>query len=81
MPKTTHICSKCDKTFTSKQNLNRHINNKYGCSKDLSCKRCGQIFNNRYILYKHMNKKNKCANVLTDMAIEALELDLSELYI
>ena len=81
MPKSTHICDKCNKEFKTKLKLNSHLKNKYGCSEKLNCDRCGIYFKSAYHLHIHKNKKNKCKNIMLNMSIKALEMDLNDLSI
>jgi uncharacterized Zn-finger protein len=81
MPKTHYECIKCNKKLSTKSQLNNHMKNKFGCNKDLSCKRCGIFFKSSYHLHRHLNKKTQCEDILTSMAVEALELDLTDLHI
>ena len=52
-------CGKCNKTFTEKRYLTRHIKNKT-CEKTFSCTKCGETFANRRNRDNHMRRKNPC---------------------
>ena len=53
--KKDHKCSECDKGFSQKKNLIRHLKNK-SCSiyKHLLCELCGKSFGKKITLYRHI---------------------------
>jgi DNA-directed RNA polymerase subunit RPC12/RpoP len=63
MNETNYNCKKCNKSFTKKYNLLRHINNcNYSGSKtmkkyDYKCNKCGINFTRKDSLTRHINKK------------------------
>ena len=67
-----HKCEKCLAVFTTKQNLNKHINKKIPCDSIIQCENCLVIFKTRQILNNHINKKNKCIKV--ELKIENIKL-------
>ena len=55
-----HICYRCDKSFTTKYSLNRHLNKKLPCDNkiiELKCSTCLKLFSNKQNLKTHQNKK------------------------
>lgn len=50
-------CQKCDKSFTSKPNLEGHMNTHFNL-KPFKCDACGSAFPHRYAVYRH--KKFSC---------------------
>ena len=66
-------CKKCSKEFKSNYHLNRHINKKKSCIKDIiKCENCLTVFKTKQILLNHLNRKNKCIKV--DLEKEIIEL-------
>jgi T5orf172 domain-containing protein len=54
-------CNKCNNEFKNKYNLEKHLNKKLSCIKEIiKCNYCLKEFNTNQILNRHMNKKNKC---------------------
>jgi len=66
------ICTKCNNNFTTKQNLNKHINKKIPCDRIIKCDNCLIVFKTKQILNKHQNRKNKCKKV--DLQVKNKEL-------
>lgn len=57
-------CSKCNKTFSSVSNLNKHLKKKKSCTikepEMFQCSKCKKVFTTKQNLYTHLNKKNPC---------------------
>jgi hypothetical protein len=53
-------CSNCHKLFTSKRNLNYHLNKNIPCTSQLKCNICGKKFNTNQHLNNHKNRINSC---------------------
>ena len=51
---TTNTCYKCDKTFSSKYNLNKHQKNCVSCGPGVSCVSCSTNFTSKKTLDEHM---------------------------
>jgi predicted transcriptional regulator len=49
----TWDCDKCEKTFTKKNNYQKHCKNVHGNSKLLACDRCGKNFKTKKYLRQH----------------------------
>lgn len=62
MSQNNKICTKCDKTFKTDYNLNKHINRTISCDIILQCERCKKIFTTNVKLVAHTNRKIPCAN-------------------
>jgi len=58
--KKKHICNKCNRTFSSDYNLQKHINEKVSCDVVLRCEKCNKIFREERQLKNHFNRKNPC---------------------
>jgi hypothetical protein len=56
-------CVKCNKSFKSIYNLNKHNNKKIPCDLIIKCENCLKIFNTKQNLNKHNNRKNPCIKV------------------
>ena len=56
-------CDKCEKTFQREEHLNRHLNRKIPCDREIKCPRCGIDFIQISDLKRHLNKKNKCQDM------------------
>ena len=50
-------CSQCDKTFSSKENLQKHVTNVHteNSKKPVHCPKCGKGFISNQVLEGHMN--------------------------
>jgi hypothetical protein len=48
-------CSNCNKTFSSRQNLDYHVTNKVCQKFDKKCKKCGHIFSSKVMLKYHVD--------------------------
>jgi hypothetical protein len=55
-------CDKCEKIFERRLYLERHMNRKISCCRDLSCHRCGKDFTKKYDLNNHLNRRYPCEN-------------------
>ena len=53
-------CTKCNKVFKSKQNLQYHLDKKNKCDSILECDNCKMKFQTKYKLQRHINSKIKC---------------------
>ena len=54
-------CSKCDKSFNTKKDLNRHLNRRKSCDEiisDFKCEHCNKKYTRRYNLIRHMEEKH-----------------------
>lgn len=53
-------CKICDKSFSTKQSLERHLNRKYKCNRKIICHKCGLTFKTKQHLHNHQNMKGDC---------------------
>lgn len=53
-------CKICDKLFSTKQSLERHLNRKYKCNRKIICHKCGLTFKTKQHLHNHQNMKGDC---------------------
>lgn len=53
-------CKICDKSFSTKQSLDRHLNRKYKCDRKIICHKCGLTFKTKQHLHNHQNMKGDC---------------------
>ena len=53
-------CKLCNKLFSTKQSLNRHLNRKYPCNRKITCEKCGLNFDTKQHLQNHLNIKGDC---------------------
>jgi hypothetical protein len=53
-------CKICDKSFSTKQSLDRHLNRKYKCDRIIICHKCGLTFKTKQHLHNHQNMKGDC---------------------
>lgn len=72
------LCNKCEKKFNRKIDLERHLQRKTLCYKNLNCPRCNQLFTKKYNLESHLNRKNPCKDnrELVDLKIKLEEAKL-----
>jgi hypothetical protein len=59
-------CDKCDRTFSDKRGLVRHMNRKAPCDRKLKCDKCNKVFKHISNLKRHQNRKNPCDPILGD---------------
>ena len=48
------ICDNCNKQFTTKQSMNRHIDNNTCKNKDFECKYCNKYYSSASTMYRHI---------------------------
>lgn len=75
-------CDKCKKTFSTKYNLQRHLDKKVSCDKPLECNRCGKSFTKINTYQTHINRKFPCKNREMNqnaIDIKKLEMELKKL--
>ena len=53
-------CNNCNKCFSTKQSLDRHLNRKYPCNRKIICNKCGLEFDTNQHLINHQNMKGDC---------------------
>jgi len=53
-------CHKCNKLFSTKQSLDRHLNRKYKCDRKIICEKCGLEFKTKQHLQNHQKIKGDC---------------------
>ena len=53
-------CKICEKSFSTKQSLDRHLNRKYKCDRKIICEKCGLTFKTKQHLLNHINMKGNC---------------------
>ena len=68
-PVTSHQCEKCDKSFTQKCTLYRHIRTIHGTKPELrkgefGCDKCDENFTQKCHLYRHVEKAHGTEPVL-----------------
>jgi len=56
----SYKCTNCNKLFSTKQSLDRHLNRKYKCNRIISCEKCGLTFKTKQHLENHLNMKGDC---------------------
>ena len=71
------LCTKCNKEFNKKYNLERHLNRKIPCNNIIKCSNCLKEFKTNQGLIRHSNKKIPCKNNNNQFSI--LELKVKEL--
>ena len=69
-------CLKCNKIFSTIQNLTKHLNRKIKCDNKIECKDCKKEFKTNQNLNKHINNKKSCKYLELEQRIEILELKL-----
>lgn len=69
-------CLKCNKVFSTIQNLNKHLNKKIKCDNKIECKKCKKEFKTNQKLQQHNNNKKSCKIIELEQRIEILELKL-----
>ena len=74
------ICKKCNKVFSTKQSLKRHLNRKYLCTRKIICNKCGLEFDTTQHLINHKNMKKDCL-IKKINTIQKLNEELSENFI
>ena len=57
---TQFECINCNKLFSTKQSLDRHLNRKYKCNRKIICEKCGLTFDTKQHLINHQNMKGDC---------------------
>ena len=57
---TQFNCKYCNKLFSTKQSLDRHLNRKYKCNRKIICEKCGLTFDTKQHLINHHNIKGDC---------------------
>jgi hypothetical protein len=68
-----YICDNCNKEFISNSHLNRHLNKKKLCVKQIiKCTNCLKEFKTKQQLDNHINRQNKCIKI--DLEIENKKL-------
>jgi hypothetical protein len=74
----TFICSKCDKTFVRKFNLDRHLSRKNTCIKTIPvCNICLKVFKTKKKLNRHKHNKSLCVKSQeNEMAYLKYEIEL-----
>lgn len=55
-----YTCKNCNKLFSTKQSLNRHLNKKIPCNKKIICIKCGLTFDTKQHLSNHLKMKGNC---------------------
>ncbi len=55
-------CPKCNKSFSSKGYLTRHLNQTTACNQPINCKKCGKEFESQGLLNKHYSRKTPCVD-------------------
>jgi hypothetical protein len=68
-------CKNCLKYFDRKLYLDRHLNRKILCDRNLSCYRCGKDFNLLGDLKRHLNRQTPCED---NRYIKELELKIKD---
>ena len=53
------ICKSCDKSFSTEQNLRRHIYTVHDGNKDYKCEACGKMFSLKHQLKNHIHVKHQ----------------------
>lgn len=58
-------CLKCDRVFSEKKNLTRHMNRKRPCDMKIQCHKCGKIFDKTQGLTRHLeDRKTPCEPIV-----------------
>ena len=65
MSSKIHICSKCNKSFSSAYNLKKHNNKKIPCDEVLTCFKCNKCFTSTIYFERHLNRKTPCIKSVT----------------
>ncbi len=65
------ICTKCNKSFSTVQMLNKHINKNKPCIKAITCAKCNKEFARSNDLKKHQDRKTSCEPIQGDPTIKA----------
>lgn len=68
-------CQKCNNTFISNTNLNKHLNRQTPCNEIIQCKRCDKLFKQSKELTNHMNRKFPCKIIDNNAEYEDREKD------
>ena len=48
-----HYCQFCEKSYTEKHNLTKHIKNKHTVNENVTCSKCGKTFQQKSSLTRH----------------------------
>ena len=48
-----HYCNFCEKSYTEKHNLTKHIKNKHTVNENVTCSKCGKTFQQKSSLTRH----------------------------
>ena len=67
---TVYKCDKCEKTFISARNLEKHKEKKIPCNRILKCEKCNHMFKDLYKLKKHQDRKTPCSPLHGDPTIK-----------
>jgi Zinc finger, C2H2 type len=72
-------CRKCEKKFSTKSSLLRHLKKKNPCDVQniYVCKKCNREFKTNYDLVRHTNRKNPCKKINNDVE-EKIQLEIEK---
>ena len=71
-------CPKCNTSFASKYNLQKHLERKIPCDRVLQCDRCKKIFARKSNLTTHLNRKNPCKTKEEELDLFQKKLDFEK---
>jgi DNA-directed RNA polymerase subunit RPC12/RpoP len=67
-------CTKCNKEFKTKQELDRHLNRKIKCDNKIECQYCKKEFKTKQKLERHLDRKISCQAEISQNKIENVGL-------
>jgi hypothetical protein len=70
-----NLCIICNKTFSDKYKLEKHLQKKNKCNITLECFKCKKIFTRKYDLKRHLDRKNPCMEIKDEMKERELALE------
>jgi hypothetical protein len=81
-----NLCTFCNKQFSDKYKLEKHLQKKNKCNIILECPRCKKIFTRKYDLNRHLDRKFPCIKIIDEfkerqIALEEKKIELEFLKI
>jgi hypothetical protein len=70
-----HLCENCNKSFSDKYKLQKHLQKKNKCNTILECSRCRKTFTRKYDLNRHIERKTPCIKIKDEFKERELALE------